>query len=62
MAKQPSDDLYDRYMGAFEASAQHFKGCDACQEGRNCPEGASLHERFARLQDAFRARQSKRRR
>lgn len=61
MAKQPSGDLYVRYMRAFKESTEHTKGCAACQADRDCPVGAPIHERFARLQDAYRARQSKKR-
>ncbi|MEU5999080.1 hypothetical protein ABZ837_14770 [Streptomyces sp. NPDC047197] len=60
MAK-PTDDLYVRYMRAYEQAVQHAFNCAACQADQECPEGAALHERFARLQDAYRARQSKKR-
>ncbi|GAA3381191.1 hypothetical protein GCM10020367_71500 [Streptomyces sannanensis] len=61
MAK-PSDDLYRRYMKAFQDSTNHTNDCAACQAGQDCPEGAPIHQRFARLQDAYRARQSKQQR
>ncbi|QIB49494.1 hypothetical protein [Streptomyces aureoverticillatus] len=56
------DDLYVRYMKAFNASAEHTGGCAACQAGQDCVAGAPIHERFARLQDAYAARQSKQQR
>ncbi|MGB8941481.1 MAG: hypothetical protein WCD21_14795 [Streptomyces sp.] len=62
MAKPPTDDLYVRYMRAFKESARHTDGCAACQASQDCPEGAPLHERFARLQDAYNARQSNQKR
>lgn len=62
MAKPPTDDLYVRYMRAFKESARHTDGCAACQASQDCPEGAPLHERFARLQDAYNASQSNQKR
>ncbi|MGW1364566.1 hypothetical protein ACWCQP_45075 [Streptomyces chartreusis] len=56
------DDLYVRYMNAFTASSEHNADCEACQAGRACSVGAPIHERFHRLQDAYRARQSKQQR
>ncbi|MFE5669087.1 hypothetical protein ACFQ7W_34850 [Streptomyces niveus] len=58
----PKDDLYVRYMDAFRTLSKHTKGCTACQNGEECGTGAPLHERFARLQDAYRARQLKQQR
>lgn len=57
-----TDDLYLRYMAAFEASTKHTADCTTCQARQPCQTGAPLHERFARLQDAYRRRQSRRRR
>ncbi|MGK5497297.1 hypothetical protein [Streptomyces sp. URMC 125] len=57
-----TDDLYLRYMAAFEASTEHTADCTTCQARQPCQVGAPLHERFARLQDAYRRRQSQRRR
>lgn len=48
-----ADDLYTRYMTAYKDSTQHTAGCQACRNGRDCPAGARIHERFARLQDAY---------
>lgn len=59
MTKPPPDDLYVRYMGAFAASEEHTNGCEACEAGQDCTVGAPIHERFHRLQDAYRERQSK---
>ncbi|WP_329028256.1 hypothetical protein [Streptomyces sp. NBC_00690] len=61
MTKKPgTDDLYVRYMKAFQDSTTHLGGCPACQDGRPCTVGAPIHERFARLQDAYEARQPRR--
>ncbi|MEV0529167.1 hypothetical protein AB0I66_37680 [Streptomyces sp. NPDC050439] len=60
MAK-PTDDLYVRYMRAYEEAVQHASDCAACQADQDCREGVQLCERFAQLQDAYRARQSKKR-
>lgn len=51
------DDLYIRYMKAFEASTTHQGGCTACQHDQRCETGAPIHEKFARLQDAYENRQ-----
>ncbi len=56
-----ADDLFQRYMKAFRASNAHTDGCAACQNGQSCRTGAPLHERFARLQDAYVTRQRNRR-
>ncbi len=62
MSAHQTDDLYVRYMQAFQDSEQHTSGCTACQSGQECTAGAPLHERFARLQDAYMRRQSQQRR
>ncbi|MEU7151227.1 hypothetical protein AB0B79_05765 [Streptomyces sp. NPDC039022] len=62
MSSQPVDDLYVRYMTAYRAFLEHTQGCPACQAGKRCPTGSPLHEHFARLQDAYRARQAKQQR
>jgi predicted aldo/keto reductase-like oxidoreductase len=59
---KPTDDLYVRYMRAFEDSTHHTNNCAACHAGQDCPEGAPIHQRFHRLQDVYRARQSKQQR
>ncbi|WP_409056819.1 hypothetical protein [Streptomyces sp. SYP-A7185] len=59
MAK-PTDELYVRYMRAYDDSVQHGIECAACRSDQDCREGARLYEHFARLQDAYRARQAKR--
>jgi len=61
MTKPPTDGLFVRYMKAFEDSAEHTTNCEACQAGQDCTDGAPIHERFARLQDAYQARQQQRR-
>ncbi|MEU6357662.1 hypothetical protein ABZ896_51620 [Streptomyces sp. NPDC047072] len=62
MTKPPTDDLYVRYMKAFEDSLEHTNNCEACQNGQDCVAGAPFHERLARLQDAYQARQKQQRR
>jgi predicted aldo/keto reductase-like oxidoreductase len=59
---RPTDDLYVRYMKAYSASTEHSSDCAACQAGQECPVGAPIHERFARLQDAYTTRQPKQQR
>ncbi|MFB8272962.1 hypothetical protein ACFC96_41140 [Streptomyces sp. NPDC055955] len=62
MSARPADDLYVRYMKAFSDSTAHTANCLACQGETPCVDGAPIQERFARLQDAYRARQSKQQR
>lgn len=52
---KPTDDLYVRYMRAFQDSTEHTAACPACQADQPCESGAPIHERFARLQDAYNA-------
>ncbi|MEU6595151.1 hypothetical protein ABZ923_39145 [Streptomyces sp. NPDC046881] len=61
MSARPTDDLFVRYMKAFEDSTTHTTDCPACQGKTPCTEGAPIHERFARLQDAYTARQKQQR-
>ncbi|WP_327328717.1 hypothetical protein OG735_41360 (plasmid) [Streptomyces sp. NBC_01210] len=49
-------------MKAFQDSTEHLGGCTACEDGQECVAGAPIHERFARLQDAYQARQSQQQR
>ncbi|MDX2565042.1 hypothetical protein PV371_36060 [Streptomyces sp. TX20-6-3] len=56
MTARPTDDLYVRYMKSFEDSATHLGACPACQAEQPCETGEPIHERFARLQDAYLAR------
>ncbi|RSN59617.1 hypothetical protein DMH12_10190 [Streptomyces sp. WAC 04229] len=60
MSARPTDDLFVRYMKAFEDSAKHTAACPACQVETPCADGVPIHERFARLQDAYTARQKQR--
>ncbi|MFJ6668999.1 hypothetical protein [Streptomyces sp. NPDC091383] len=60
MSGRPTDDLFVRYMKAFEDSEKHTVVCPPCQGETPCKVGAPLHERFARLQDAYIARQKQR--
>ncbi|MFD7532228.1 hypothetical protein ACFV8E_32315 [Streptomyces sp. NPDC059849] len=62
MNARPNDDLFVRYMKAFEDSTTHTVNCPACQGGTPCAKGAPVHERFAKLQDDYHARQSNRQR
>ncbi|MEU8550520.1 hypothetical protein AB0C81_26665 [Streptomyces roseoverticillatus] len=48
-----ADDLFQRYMRAFQDSTAHRSGCPACKEDEPCEAGMRLFERFARLQDAY---------
>jgi hypothetical protein len=61
MSARPTDDLFVRYMKAFEDSVEHTGACLACQGETPCAEGAPIHERFARLQDTYTARQKQQR-
>ncbi|PWJ07925.1 hypothetical protein DKG34_11015 [Streptomyces sp. NWU49] len=61
MSARPTDDLFVRYMKAFGDSTEHTAACPACQGETPCAEGAPIHERFARLQDAYTARQKQQR-
>ncbi|MFA0845497.1 MULTISPECIES: hypothetical protein [Streptomyces] len=61
MSARPTDDLFVRYMKAFEDSAKHTADCPACQGETPCAEGVPIHDRFARLQDAYTARQKQQR-
>jgi predicted aldo/keto reductase-like oxidoreductase len=56
------DDLYTRYMKAYQANEQHKRSCTRCNPDAPCPAGAPLAERFARLQDAYLTRQREQRR
>jgi hypothetical protein len=62
MSAAKPDDLYVRYMRAFQDSTGHTSGCTACQNDQACTDGAPIHARFARLQDAYLRRQSEQRR
>ncbi|MGW7367980.1 hypothetical protein ACWGI8_32305 [Streptomyces sp. NPDC054841] len=59
---KPMDDLYVRYMRAFQDSTDHTADCEPCQAGQDCTGGAPIHKRFAQLQDDYRERQSKQQR
>ncbi|MEU1407848.1 hypothetical protein ABZ471_36925 [Streptomyces sp. NPDC005728] len=58
---KPTDDLYIRYMEAFTDSTEHTINCPVCQADQSCVPGEPIHERFARLQDAYTARQKQQR-
>ncbi|MEU5583036.1 hypothetical protein ABZ791_36185 [Streptomyces huasconensis] len=60
MTARRADDLFIRYMKAFKDSTAHTAVCPACQGETPCVGGASIHERFARLQDAYLAQKKKR--
>lgn len=61
MSARPTDDLFVRYMRAFQDSTEHTAACPTCQGETPCAEGAPIHERFAHLQDAYTARQKQQR-
>jgi hypothetical protein len=61
MSARPTDDLFVRYMRAFQDSTEHTAACPACQGETPYAQGAPIHERFARLQDAYTARQKQQR-
>ncbi|MFE6129715.1 hypothetical protein ACFQ6Q_15820 [Streptomyces sp. NPDC056437] len=55
------DDLYERYMTAHRALAEHRTDCSACRSQQTCRPGRRLVESFTRLQDAYLARQKNKR-
>ncbi|MGY1583846.1 hypothetical protein [Streptomyces sp. MN13] len=57
-----TDDLYRRYMKAFQILELHKSGCQVCRPDLPCEAGRPMYERFSRLQDAYRERVAKRRR
>ncbi|MBL3668383.1 hypothetical protein JL475_20785 [Streptomyces sp. M2CJ-2] len=61
MSARPTDDLFVCYMKALEDSTKHTAACPVCQGETPCAEGVPIHERFARLQDAYTARQKQQR-
>ncbi|MFC8273821.1 hypothetical protein ACFUJR_15110 [Streptomyces sp. NPDC057271] len=61
MSARPTNDLFVRYMKAFEDSTTHLGGCAACQAEEPCEAGTPVHERFAKLQDAYNNRSNKQR-
>ncbi|MFD9794223.1 hypothetical protein ACFWXK_25105 [Streptomyces sp. NPDC059070] len=61
-AARPRNELFLRYMGAFEDATRHMATCLACMRATPCEEGAPVLERFARLQDAYRQHQLKQQR
>lgn len=57
------DDLYQRYQAAHRAYQTHAASCGDCtRDIPGCPAGHRLRELFARLQDAYLARQKQRQR
>ncbi|MFC8015005.1 hypothetical protein [Streptomyces cinereoruber] len=52
MTSRP-DDLYRRYMAAYDATWQHSRTCGECRPDQPCETGAPLDERLARLQGAW---------
>lgn len=51
------DDLYTRYMKAFQDHTVHTADCADCRPDQPCAVGAPVFERFSRLQDAYLQRQ-----
>ncbi|MEV6131963.1 hypothetical protein AB0M05_35120 [Streptomyces violaceusniger] len=56
-----AESLYDRYMKAAAASRTHSETCEGCSPDARCDTGQRLYESFARLQDAYLAKQKERR-
>ncbi|MFJ8351509.1 hypothetical protein ACIQ9J_35180 [Streptomyces sp. NPDC094153] len=56
------DDLYQRYQAAHRAHQAHTTTCTHCTDTARCPDGQRAYELFARLQDAYLARQRDQRR
>ncbi len=54
-----ADSLHTRYMAAATAWRTHCEGCPPCQNRQPCTAGASLFERFTRLQDAYLTQQKR---
>ncbi|WP_333732552.1 hypothetical protein [Streptomyces sp. IBSBF 3010] len=46
-------------MAAATAWRTHCEGCPPCQNRQPCTAGASLFERFTRLQDAYLTQQKR---
>ena len=55
-APATDDDLFIRYMQAFQASTEHLGACPACQADAPCTDGDAIHGRFNSLQDQYEAR------
>ncbi|MEV5177127.1 hypothetical protein AB0L10_40075 [Streptomyces flaveolus] len=51
------DDLYQRYQAAYRAHQAHLADCTRCTNHARCPDEQRLYGTFARLQDAYLARQ-----
>jgi hypothetical protein len=51
------DDLFVRYMAAFEAATEHMNTCPACQADAPCTDGDLFADRLEDLQDQHTARQ-----
>ncbi|MFD8023508.1 hypothetical protein ACFV6G_24170 [Streptomyces lavendulae] len=54
-----AEGLYDRYMKAAAAHRAHGETCEGCSPDARCGIGQPLHESFARLQDAYLAKQKR---
>ncbi|WP_432171178.1 hypothetical protein [Streptomyces sp. 1222.5] len=61
MTQPQQGSLFTRYMKAFEDSVKHTGACSACPGETPCADGVPIHDRFARLQDAYNARQKQQR-
>jgi hypothetical protein len=53
---RPVDDLFVRYMAAFEAATEHMNTCPACQADDPCTDGDLFADRLEDLQDRYHAR------
>ncbi|MFH8500681.1 hypothetical protein [Streptomyces coeruleorubidus] len=56
-----AESLYDRYMKARAANRAHGETCTRCSPDARCDRGQRLYESFARLQDAYLAKQKQKR-
>ncbi|MEV7471642.1 hypothetical protein AB0O20_34880 [Streptomyces kronopolitis] len=56
-----ADGLHDRYMKAASAHRTHGETCTRCSADVRCADGLRLYEAFARLQDAYLAKQKQNR-
>ncbi|MFI8966952.1 hypothetical protein ACIGO8_33130 [Streptomyces sp. NPDC053493] len=56
-----ADSLHAQYMKAASSSRAHGKTCTTCSPNARCDTGQRLYESFARLQDAYLAKQRERR-
>ncbi len=56
-----AESQYDHYMKAAAANRTHGETCTGCSPDARCGTDQRLYESFARLQDAYLAKQKQRR-